>query len=173
MASYSRKGQIGMMELLMVMVIIGIITAIGIYIFYGEFIKNTGEKGREMNEQERAVLISMFGRIPEMQCSKNGNDEDYCIDTIKAVGARNVIRSNKAYYSNILGYRNVKIEAIYPQKNNVICDKDNYPGCGTFAVYDNAKPNAQDKQIVSVLVSLYYPHENKYRVGRFIIEEFR
>lgn len=163
-----RKGQIGTIELLMVIVIIGIIIAIGIYVVFTGLGEHTQEIGEELSLQEREVLLGMIGRMSEIRC-----DNRVCIDTSKLAAAGSVINSNKAYYTKILGFRSVKVEVVYPAENNKLCNIDSYPDCSIFKLYENRKPVTKSSPSISTLISLYYPHEKSYRVGRLTLEEYK
>ena len=173
MLSYSKRGQVNTMELLMVMVVIGIIIAIGIYFYYTAFIKEAGEKGRELSLQEQEVLLGVIGKLPEVQCSTDTRTEN-CMDTSKLVNARDVIKNNMGYYSVMFGFKTVRVELVYPSKNNIECDENKYPDCGIFNIYENKKPKTEgDKFVISALISLYYPHDKTYKVGNLVLEAYR
>lgn len=166
--SYSKKGQIGMLETLMILVIIGIIIGIGIYLVYIGVIKEAEETADELSAQERNVLLAVIGKLPEINCAK-----DNCIDTTKLVAANSIIKANKDYYVEMLGFRTVNIEVLYPEKNAINCNDNNYPDCGVFKLYENKKKNFKFNPKMSVIVSLHYPAESKYKAGRLILEEYR
>lgn len=169
----SKRGQIGLMELLMVIVIIGIIIAIGIYFFYQGFIGSVKKTGEELSMQEREVLLGMLGRIPEVRCSIGSRDEN-CLDALKIINARETIEDNKAYYINLLGFRSVKVELIYPERNSKECNANTYPDCGIFKLYENIKTGSENMhQDASILVSLYYPEQGKYKVGKLVLREYK
>ena len=166
--NYSRKGQIGTIETLMVLVIIGILIGIGVYLVYTVVIEQTREKADELSIQERNVLLGVIGKLPEVRCQK-----DNCIDTIKLVVGSSVIKANKDYYASMLGFRAVSIEVLYPEKNNAECNENNYPDCGIFRLYENKKKGFKSNPKTSLLISLHYPAENKYKVGKLVLEEYR
>ena len=172
MQNYSKKAQVGMLELLMVMVIIGIIIAIGIYFYYTAFLKDVKEKGNKLSIQEQEVLLGMAGKLPEIQCSIDTRTEN-CIDTSKLASAKDVISLNKKYYTDMLGFNSISVELEYPDKNKNECTENNYPDCGIFKIYENKPKNLEKSIKASVLISLYYPGDKSYKVGRLVLEAYR
>ena len=70
------------------------------------------------------------------------------------------INENKVVYFNRLGFRIIRIMDVYPGTEEAV------------VLYENPRPNFRSKDIISVIVPLYYS-DNEYRVGKLVIEDYR
>ena len=90
---YSKKAQIAMIELLMVLVILGILIGLGVYVYFTFFISSVKDTEAELEIQESNTLLAFAAGLPELQCSQR-TDPQNCIDTIKLLSAMEVIKDN-------------------------------------------------------------------------------
>ncbi|MBI2667154.1 hypothetical protein HYX17_00100 [Candidatus Woesearchaeota archaeon] len=169
----SSKAQLGTIEMIMVLVIVIVIVVIGIVFYYNFFLKGIESKKSELNLQEANVLLASLSSIPELQCSFRSVTRE-CIDMGKAIAFKEVLVNNKAYYIDMFGSKNIKIELLYPSKQEGECNDNKYnsneypDNCSLWTLYNNL--NIQEKAITSTPVSLYFPITKEFRVGRLIVE---
>lgn len=154
--TYSKKGQIGILETIMVLVIVVIMIALGIFYYFQFYIEDIDKKETGLSDLDRDILLASVLTTPELRCSFNTVEQD-CIDMNKV--NTNFIADNKVSYIQKFGFKVIKIREVYPPGN-------------TFTVYNNPRPNYKVKNIVSIPVSLYYSRDD-YRIGRLIIEDYR
>ena len=185
---WSSKGQIGMMEMIMVLVVITILLVIGM-VFYFKFSASHTEKiGERISEDKAAIIVSTVSQLPEIECTYLGSRTSNCADTIKlhalSVKENELGPSNsefiehRRHYSNLFGYMTIKFEQLYPSAANVECDVAkfsnlNYPetppiSCGTWTVYNNPKPGAEPT-FRTMPIALYYPSVGLYTFGQLKI----
>ena len=167
------KAQLGTIEMIMVLLVVIILIVIGIVFYSKFFLKSIEEKGEALTQQKIDVLLASLASMPELQCSFRTSDRN-CIDMSKVVALKDHIDNYKSYYTDLFGFKNIKIELLYPKENDAICDitksRDlNYPNnCNLWIIYNNIISG--EKAIVSTPISMYFPNTKEYRVGKLIIE---
>lgn len=165
----SRKGQLGIIEMIMVMVVIVVLIIGGIYFYYTFLGRSLGKTGERMDLQSSKVLLASITSMPELQCSKRTLDIN-CIDTLKLMAAKDLMNEDRAYYVDKFGFKSIEIKKVYPEGEEEECNfnkfNENYPGnCNKWSFYDNKPRNIKSQMIISVPVSLYYPSKNIYEIG--------
>ncbi len=124
------------------------------------------EKAKFNYERESFELL--IGKIPamaEFQCSSYGQGRE-CIDISKLIAFKDVSDG----YFDVFEYKNITIIEVYPEGNNLECNKGNHLNCGVYSLYYKKKASLKDRLIISSPVSLYYPDTGEYRIGKLIIE---
>lgn len=183
MKYYSKKAQIGMIEMIMVMVVVMIIIIISMVFYFkfsGSSIENTQER---ISEDKAAVIISSVAQLPEIECSYlGGRGTSGCIDTIKLLSLS--MKDNKdnpgfvehrKHYSDLFGYMIITVEQLYPKTNGKECiegiySNPAYPetpptGCGNWTIYNNPKKGAEPV-FRTMPIALYYPTNRVYTLGQ-------
>lgn len=166
---YSR-GQIGIMETIMVLVIIVMLLIMGIVVYFKFFHEKIIETGEELEVQQFSVLLNSLTSMPEFQCSE-GALERSCVDVVKLYAAKESIESNKPPYFEKFGYKKIYFKQIYPVTADQECTKNDFMTnnpCNTWTIYDNLR--AGRKAIVSTPVSLYLQTEDEYYIGNLVVE---
>ena len=176
-AKYTKhaKGQVQMNETMLVLFIIVLIIIVGMIVYYRFSIERLKGISEELSEQEASVLLASISRLKEIGCS---NEE--CIDTSKLIPFYRISSENREFYRGILGYKRIIVEQLYPViSSNEECtaskyNQVDYPNnCGYWVVYDE-KPIKINKAIkISTPISLYFPEDDKYGIGRLEIEVYR
>lgn len=163
----STKAQLEMTEPLIVLIIFFIILIISIFFYYQYSISSIKEKGEESLTTSSSVLLSSIGSLPDISCNKEN-----CIDTIKLIA---FINNNKDY--PIFDKKTITIEQVYPiPKYDKTCtpldyNKIEFPlNCKKFILHKTQE--ISNKQIISTPVSLYYPQNKQYGIGKLIIEVY-
>lgn len=162
----------------MVVIVIIILMVLAV-VFYFKFQKSDIEsKTQDLADQRADVLLSYVSRMPELQCSFR-NKEERCLDSLKIIAFNEKV--NKEDYYDVFGFRTFRIEIIEApfeiKKGDCIkmfkVDYGNYPmNCNEFIIYQNPKPNFKSKSIFSVPISVYYPVNGKYFIGKLIGENY-
>ena len=187
-AKYSKKGQIGLIEMIMVIFIVTVLIVVGIVFYTGVLKQSIQKKGGEILSQKAEVELRAIQGMPEIECSKNVRRED-CIDTLKLLIAKEVIDGEeKGYYATIFGRKRVLVKQVYPelqgQVENQECTQEKYNqevypnNCDTWIIYESRPATITEVNKISVPVSLYFPNaaedrKNEYRIGELIIESYR
>lgn len=162
--NYSKRGQIGLIETIMVLVVIIILIVIGIYFYYKENISSVEEVKEGFTETDAKILLTRIPNMPEIKCSSNMVERE-CVDMGKLFGFSQLIKNNLVWYKEDFGKVNIIIEQVYPEYEGD-CTKGNYPECKTFKLFSNTG----GKQVNSIIVSLYDPKTKTHRVGKLKIE---
>ncbi|MDD5178589.1 MAG: hypothetical protein PHT54_04920 [Candidatus Nanoarchaeia archaeon] len=179
MRLYSKKGDIGMIETIMVVIVILIILILAA-VFYFKFQKSgIEEKTGELTDQRANVLLTYATRMPELQCSFRNKEESSCIDSLKIISFNKL--KNKEDYYDVFGFRTLKVKIIASPFGTkagdclkaYTLDYGNYPGnCDEFTIYSNPKPNFESKSVVGIPVVVYFPVKEKYLIGKLVVESY-
>ncbi len=148
-----RKGQVQIQESLFVLIIFAVLLLIGLIIFYRFTI--AGIKA-DINSYEDFKFKALIATIPEMtefRCSLLGQDQE-CMDLEKVKGFSFL---NEDYFKEF-GYKNIMLEVVYPNENKI------------YTIYDKKPVKYTSIKRVSSLVSIYDSSDNKYKVGKIIVE---
>lgn len=179
---FSKKAQIGMIEMIMVMIVVVVIIVIGM-VFYFKFSGSSMEKTQErITEDKAAIIVSSVAQLPEIECSYlGGRETSGCVDTLKLLalsmkdeeGHPDFVE-HRRHYSDIFGYMIISVEQIYPKAEDKECTEDiyslpSYPeappvGCGNWTIYDNPRKGV-DPVFRTMPVALYYPTSKAYTLG--------
>ncbi len=153
------------METLIVVVVFVIILVVALAFYFKFSMSELEETGQEVCMVSNTVLLSSITAMPEVECSVNGNSLD-CIDTSKLL-VFNPEREYGSYFKKICD-QNVYFEVVYPVGEEGICTQNTYPDCSEFTFYES-DPDGVGIRITTP-VSLYYPMEDKYIVGKLVVE---
>ncbi len=165
-AHQSTKAQLEMNETIIVLFIIFVILIISIFFYYQYSINNIKKTGEEALTTSSSVLLSSISSLPDISCNKEN-----CIDIIKLIS---FINQNKDY--PIFDKKTITIEQVYPQPTlDKICtpilyNDINFPlNCKKFMLH---KTQGSNPKIISTPISLYYPQNKQYGIGKLIIEVY-
>jgi len=171
---FTKKGQVEMNEMILVLFFIIILIAAGIFVYYRYSVQSIERAGEELEEQEASVLLTSVSHLGEIMCEKQN-----CVDTSKLLPFALVTQENPAYYSTLFGTKTIRVIRTYPiPKEHVICtpalyNQESYPrSCATYVIYSNKPPKPTRKIIISTPISMYYPELNSYYIGRLEIEVY-
>ena len=153
------------METLVVVVVFVIILVVALAFYFKFSMSELEETGQEVCLVSNTVLLASITSMPEVECSVNGNSLD-CVDTSKLL----VFNPEREYgdYFNKVCDQNVYFEVVYPVGTEGECTQNSYPDCSEFVFYQ-ADENGVGVRI-STPVSLYYPLEDKYVIGKLVVE---
>ena len=153
-----KKGQFH--ESLIVILIFTIIFGIALFGVYRYNISSIQDIQTELEESKSLSLLSQLPASPYLQYSELG-DEKEMVDTTKALDLK----------LDNLGFRTIEIKQVYPKINDLDCSKETYPDCNTYTIYNRVKAS-QDKKIISIPVSLYFPLTRETKIGNLVVTTY-
>jgi hypothetical protein len=144
-----KKGQIQMMETVIVLFIFFIILAIALVFLFKFNNDSTQSVIQEYQQNDLYNFVLSIPNEPQLKCSFISSEEE-CMDTIKML-------------TPLKNLGNRKIEVTLIGTNSTLkCNSRTYPKCDTFILYDG-KPSSNMQ--ISTPVSLYYPITKEYYMG--------
>ena len=145
----SRKGQIGQIETVLVLVVFFFLLATGLMI-YRSFARQ-GDISRSAKALEiHALSIAQFAStLPELQCSSGNVMQDNCVDLLKAQAFAKVMAANQGaglLYADIFQFANISVERVYPDPPE------------TYNIYSR-EPSAgvSSKEVIQYPIIIYNP----------------
>lgn len=139
-----RKSQIQIGETIAVLFVFFILILAG-FVFYVKIIRGNIDFEKEESSQLKSIGIAqrvMF--LPELECSKYGDIDSNCIDTLKLAYAKNIMDQNEVYYYDLLGFSNVTVLQIYPTE-------------ARWELYSRRAEGLKSEFATNVPISLYNP----------------
>lgn len=163
-----KKGQVDLMETIMVLVIVVVLLILGIFFYYTFFAQSVEQSGVESCFQSTDVLLLSVVNMPEIQCSVNTREKP-CVDASKLLVFEPGRNYGGMFETNCP--QRIYFEQVYPVVNNVTCTRDTYPNCNIWYVYE---PIIQPEgvAVLSTPVSLYFPDKDEYTMGKLVVEAY-
>ncbi|MEK6834983.1 MAG: hypothetical protein AABX61_01835 [Nanoarchaeota archaeon] len=141
-----KKAEVQMQETIMVIFIVTIIIALGLFVFY-RYNANAIDQIKLEYEQIKAYsLLATLPNNPQLQYTSQGNPEN-ALDTLK------LLNVNLDY----IGFKEITIKQIYPETENKTCSTLNYPNCNLYKIYSKLPTKVNNVNIITTPVSLYFP----------------
>lgn len=121
----NKRGQIQMMEMVVVIVIFLFILSFGI-IFFTNYTKN--QTNNELSDQQRANLAEtakLVSGLPELHCSLGGDEKLGCIDLYRAraFADAQLNEARRLHYSEAFYGYSVELSCIYPRPCAISTDQ--------------------------------------------------
>jgi len=151
-----KKGEVQLQESILVTFFIIVIIGLSLILYYKFTLNSVDNYERDYMEQQ---LLSALMTLP--------NDFSYTY-----LGEnKNAIDSSKLFYDKLdYGAKTIIIEQTYPiQENSIKCDIANYPDCNYFVVYNKTNVRLKNNLVQSIPVSIYYPLDDSYRLGKLSV----
>jgi len=164
-----KKGQLQIQETILVLFVFIVILAIGLIFFHKYNVESLREDIFEVQVTDFDSMLSRFPEMPEIKCSYLGESVE-CIDTYKLLSFKNLIKNEKSYYRERFGYKNITLYKIYPEKNNNECKVSSVGDCGVWSIYSQIPRNYESKLVRETPISIYFPNEDEYGIGKLVIE---
>lgn len=166
MLKFTKKGDLQMIETMMVALVFIVVLLVGLGFYFKFQLASVEEKGESACLLSNTVMLSSIVSMPEIQCNVNNNREE-CIDTSKLIVFEATRVYNEFFNSNC--NQRVYFVELYPSLENGTCTQSSYPECNYYYFYE---PNVKytSKIIISTPVSLYYPIDDSYKLGKLVIE---
>jgi len=153
-----RKGQFH--ESVIVILIFTIIFGIALLGIYKYNTNSIQDIQNDLEESKSGSLLSQLPMSPYLHYSEL-SDEKEMVDTIKLLNLE----------LEDLGFRTIEVKQVYPRVNSLECNKETYPNCDTYSLYNKVKAS-QDKKIISIPVSLYFPLTQETKIGNLVVTTY-
>lgn len=162
---FTKKGQMQINETILVIFIFTVMMLIG-FVLFNRWMSVSIEQEFLDNERSRfSNMLTTVAEMPEIKCSSQGKDFN-CVDSLKLLSA------NKGDYVERFGFREIKVNLVYPEVRERECSTATYPSCDEFLVYSNRPSEFKEEEIIRTPVSLYYPITEEYKIGVLEIRWF-
>ncbi len=125
-----------------------ILLVLGLVLFFKFTSASIDQEAYEYEFSQFQQLVHIFPSMPEVQCSKLGVTED-CMDVGKLKAFSEISRD----YTTTFGAKTITIKEVYLSPFEL-------------TVYDGKPLEWEEERIVSTLVSLYYPEQKIYGIGK-------
>jgi|SRR3989344_176149 len=169
-----KKGQLEIGITMMVLLVFFILLIIALVVYFQFSLKTIEENRQEILDTKFSTLVNSITSLPEIKCSTRGAERE-CLDAKKLIAFGKVLRDNQNYrqdYLDDFGILGLEIEVVYPPLLN-IQDTDcvgylnpTPDNCNKFKLIENDR---DEGLVYSTPVSLYYPKEGIYKIGRLAI----
>ncbi len=168
------KSQIDINETLLVLFVIIIIIILGMLVYFRYSQAHITTIAAELSEQESSIILASILRLPEISCTDNT-----CIDTSKLLPFQILLQGKMSYYRVLFGSKTIRITHLYPEPNiTAPCtiqtyNQFTYPDtCNSWVVYDGTPSQFTRKSVISTPISLFFPEQDQYRIGRLEVTTY-
>ena len=157
----NKRAQAQNLETIIVIFVITIIIAISITIFYNLNSKSLDSLKYRLQQNQAYNLLATLPLTPELQYTELSYDRS-SIDSSKLISSQLNINSN------------VKVEIIqlYPKKPDILCNRETYPECSQYILFDNPLSSITNKEIVSIPVQIYHPLSKEKGFANLVITSY-
>ncbi len=174
---YYKKGQIQMMETIMVLIVVFILIIIGVFFYYKFKIQSIDEEIKDLELERYTFLLSSIPSMPELKCTERGQEE-LCVDSFKLMAFKNTL-SRDPYYKSLFKKSEITIEFTYPETNSTIeCTPEAFSlntfpeNCKYFLLYQSTEQKTTTN-LISTPISIYFPHIDQYKLGKLVIAVYQ
>jgi len=87
----------------------------------------------EIRREKTIAMLESIANMPEFSCRQG-----FCIDEQKVLAFLDKSKEYEDFWKK-LKIALIKIERVYPSVNNVDCNKQSFPNCKRYIVYDSRK----------------------------------
>ena len=174
-AHRSTKGQVQLNETFLVLFVVIILLLLGLFFYSTFLVQSLQDRAATLSERDATVLLARLTQLAELRCS-----DKPCLDTSKFLPFQTLAQQRRTTYTSLLGNQRIMVEELYPAPtSDAVCTKSlylqtTYPGsCSRWILYDYKPSTTTSTQKFSTIVSLYYPENNHYTLGRLTLEVYR
>jgi len=150
-----------MQETILVIFIVTIIIGIAIFTFYQLQLRSIDNLKIELEQNRNLILLSTLSNSVELSYTILGNEEN-ALDTIKLLNPS----------LEDLGFKEITIKQVYPESQNFLCTKSNYPYCNKYVVYNKKPSKIKNTQVISLPASIYFPYTNEYKLALLEVRSY-
>jgi len=168
-----KKGQVEMIETIMVLVVVVILIIVGIIFYFNSSASKIEETKSEICQLGSDTLLVAVTAMPEFQCSVSGRTYSDCIDIDKVSAFQNLLKDKNIHkqYDNFFSgpcAKTIRFELMYPepQKADECQIGQEIGSCGKWTVFKPAIGGIGTIQ--STPISLY--SGGRYYIGRAVVE---
>lgn len=170
----NKKGDVEMIETIMVLVVVIILLMVGLVFYFRMSAAGIEETGIEVCQLGGNDLLLAITGMPELQCSLDTITEKDCVDLDKVAAFQALMNDNtiKKQYDQLFSGtcpKKIKVELLYPEpESNKECQLGEEMGaCSTWTVY-TPKKDSKSKQLISTPISIH--SEGRHYIGKIVVE---
>ena len=151
-----KRGQLQIQESMLVVMVFLILLILGLILFYRFTIQTIRSDIESYNDFKFTRLTETIPSMQEFRCSNLGNSEE-CLD-LEKIKAFNDLNLD---YFEYFGYANITILVVYPRAGEYV------------QVYYQKPTKINSIRKVSTPVSIYNAKEDRFEVGKLVVEAYK
>lgn len=171
-----KKGQLEIGITMMVLLVFFILLIVALVVYFQFTHTAIKENRQETLDNKFSTLVNSITGLPEIKCSVRGTEKE-CLDVKKLIAFGIVLNKDeiknkriRQKYLEDFGILGLKIDVVYPEiseDRDCISVPNALPdSCNKFILLENSN---NEGLVYSTPVSLFYPEENLYKIGRLAI----
>lgn len=173
--SSKTRGQIHLQETFFVLLLVVVLLFLGIFLYAKFFTGSLQQRADTLSEREATLFLARFSSLAEVRCA-----DKPCLDTSKFFPFQSLAQQHRITYTQLLGNQKISVEEVYPVPlSSTLCTRalylqPSYPGsCSRWVLYEQKPTTTKQTMVLSTVVSLYYPENDLYTLGRLTVEVYR
>ncbi|MAF50875.1 MAG: hypothetical protein CMH64_02180 [Nanoarchaeota archaeon] len=170
----NKKGQLEIGITMMILLVFLILLIISLIVYFQFTYQGIKETRQEILDEKFSTLVNTITGLPELKCSTRGAERE-CLDAERLVAFGKVVnnvanintyRGIKDNYLEEFGVNRLDVEVVYPDVGVGDCNQGEYrESCENFNLISFKNTGLK----YTTPVSVYYPDENKYKIGKLIV----
>ncbi len=142
-----KASQVQMLETIGVLIVFFVLIGMGLVFYYRMQSQSLQQEASEQASLRAVTIAQQVSYLPEVECSRNAESIENCIDIMKLQNAVVLMGQKRNYYYDIFQHSKIVLEKIYPSPKS------------TFEIYDFPLPKDQlTSQItIPVPIAIYDP----------------
>ena len=166
-----KRGQLQVQETILTVFIFVIIIIIGMTVFFRYQENSLKTELRDFRIEQLGNKILTTPDSSEFVYTEAGIKKN-AVDVLKLTAFQNLVQKKKKYYNEKLGYMNITVVQVYPEKIKEKCN-GKVSECGVWEIYSQLPTEGVvSKFRKETPVSLYFSKEGKYTIGILTIEVY-
>src|SRR3989344_4111993 len=158
-----KKGQLEIGITMMVLLVFFILLIVALVVYFQFTYTTIKESRQEILDEKFSTLVNSLTSAPEIKCSVRGIERE-CLDAKKLIAFREVLTNDRDKYLDEFGILGLEVEVVYPTVTSEECQVTNID-CNKFTLMGYTGDGLR----YATPVSIYYPSDNIYRIGKLII----
>ncbi len=162
-----KKGQLEIGITMMVLLVFFILLIVALVVYFQFSHSIIKEDRQEILDNKFSTLVNSITSLPEVKCSVRGAERE-CLDAKKLIAFGKILEYHREEYLDDFGILGLKIEVVYPPIEypvDCVSTLSPFPNCNKFTLIEANREGL----VYSTPVSLFYPKENLYKIGRLEI----
>jgi len=163
----NKKGQLEIGIKIMVLIVFLVLLIISLIVYFKFSYVSIQETKDDILDEKFSSLVNVMVNLPELKCSMK-NIERECLDAKKLIAFGIILGTEdtiKERYIEDLGVNKIEVEIVYPTLSDELCNWDNHETCKTFILIDGNDEGLK----YTTPVSVYFPENEEYKIGKLII----
>ena len=169
----NKKAQLEIGITMMVILVFLVLLIISLIVYFKFSYVSIKETRQEILDEKFSTLVNAITGLPELKCSILGSEKE-CLDAKKLIAFRFVLsdisnqKTRNEYYEEF-GINSLSIEVVYPIVDGKNCPSGAYNDNCNFDLFSLKGDFSDTGMKYTTPVSIYYPDNGKYKIGRLII----